>query len=125
MSLLDVSDSVWYTDDGGQTYSPSTAVLSKMDEAQLVENANGTIIANMRHTSSPTTGRAISTSTDGGHSFSNISYDPTLVASVCQATIIRSAQNAMIYFANPAMHHGRSHGVRALRPACLVDHTLS
>ena len=105
------SDSVWYTDDGGKTYTPSATILPKMDEAQLVENSNGTIIANMRHTSSPTTGRAIATSTDGGATFSHITYDPTLVASVCQATIIRSAQNEMVYFANPAMHRGRSHGV--------------
>ena len=117
VSLLDKSDSVWFTDDGGKTYTPSTTLLPKMDEAQLVENTNGTIIANMRHSSSPTTGRAISTSTDGGHSFSKISYDATLVASVCQATMIRSAKNDMIYFANPAMHHGRSHGVRPLPPS--------
>ena len=107
----DVSDSVWYTDDGGKSYAPSATILPKMDEAQLVENSNGTIIANMRHRSSPSTGRAIATSTDGGHTFSKISYDPALVAPVCQATIMRSAKNGMIYFANPAMRTGRTHGV--------------
>ena len=106
-----MSDTVWYTDDGGKSYVPSTAVLPKMDEAQLVQNANGTIIANMRHRSSPTTGRAIATSTDGGTTFSAISYDSTLVASVCQGTIMRSTQNGMVYFANPAIAHGRTHGL--------------
>ena len=37
-----------------------------MDEAQLVENSDGTIIANMRWEGSPTSGRGIATSTDSG-----------------------------------------------------------
>ena len=65
--------------------------------AQLVENLNGTIIANMRHEHSPTMGRGVATSTDGGKSFGPIAYDKQLVASVCQATIIRSAQNGSAY----------------------------
>ena len=80
------------------------------DEAQLVENLNGTIIANMRHKASPTKGRGVATSTDGGTTFSKIDYDSQLVASVCQATIMRSSQNGQIYFANPAVSHGRTHG---------------
>ena len=92
-----VQDSVWFTDDGGKTYTASDTVLDKMDEAQLVENLNGTIIANMRHEHSPTMGRGVATSTDGGKSFGPIAYDKQLVASVCQATIIRSAQNGSAY----------------------------
>lgn len=56
-----VEDAVWFTDDGGDTYSTSTTVLKKMDEAQLVENSDGLIIANMRHAESPKYGRAIAT----------------------------------------------------------------
>jgi len=37
-----------------------------MDEAQLVENSDGTIIANMRWEGSPTSGRGVATSTDSG-----------------------------------------------------------
>lgn len=44
-----VQDTVWFTDDGGSTYITSATVLEKMDEAQLVENADGLVIANMRH----------------------------------------------------------------------------
>ena len=57
-----------------------------MDEAQMVQNAEGTIIANMRHTSSPTLGRGVAMSTDGGATFSNITFDAQLVASVCQVS---------------------------------------
>ena len=31
-----VEDSVWYTDDGGKTYTASQTLLPKMDEAQSV-----------------------------------------------------------------------------------------
>ena len=68
-----------------------------INRAQLVENLNGTIIANMRHAHSPTMGRGVATSIDGGKSFGPIAYDKQLVASVCQATIIRSAQNGSAY----------------------------
>jgi len=105
-----VEDSVWFTDDGGLTYGTSSALLEKMDEAQLVENQDGLLIANMRHHDAPTKGRAIATSTDGGATFSNITYDPTLVSPVCQASIIRSAQNSQIYFANRATTNSRAVG---------------
>lgn len=90
------------------------------DEAQLVENRNGTIVANMRHKASPTKGRGVATSTDGGKTFSDIRFDSQLVASVCQATIMRSSQNGMIYFANPAVSHGRTHGKVRRSPTGLV-----
>jgi len=105
-----VQDTVWYTDDGGATYNTSATVLDGMDEAQLVETRDGTIIANMRHKSSPKVGRAVATSTDSGATFSKITFQKELVASVCQGSIIRSAQNSDIYFSNPAVAHGRTHG---------------
>ena len=45
-----------------------------MDEAQLVQNTNGTIIANMRWRGSPTQGRGVALSTDGGATFSSVRY---------------------------------------------------
>jgi hypothetical protein len=74
----------------------------------------------MRHAASPTKGRGVATSTDGGHTFSKIEYDSQLVASVCQATIMRSSQNGAIYFANPAVSHGRTHGKVRRSPTGLV-----
>lgn len=41
-------DSVWYSDDDGATYHVADATLLKMDEAQLVELSDGTVLANMR-----------------------------------------------------------------------------
>lgn len=74
---------VWYSDDGGKSYQLSETLLEKMDEAQLVEVGGGNVVANMRnnHLSSCDCS-AVATSTDGGKSFGNISYDSTLISPV-------------------------------------------
>ena len=74
---------MWYSDDGGLTYQLSDTVLEKMDEAQLVELADGSVMANMRngHLTSCDC-RAVAISSNGGKSFSNITYDPALISPV-------------------------------------------
>ena len=44
-----VWDSVWFSDDGGDTYTTSSTIFERMDEAHVVENSEGLVIANMRH----------------------------------------------------------------------------
>lgn len=113
-----MEDAVWFTDDGGASYRTSARTLPKMDEAQLVENRNGTIIANMRWKGSPAHGRGIATSTDGGATFSTVAYDAQLRTPVCQATIWQSPQNGDVYYAAPSseldgfpdLDFGRTHG---------------
>lgn len=127
-------DAVWFTDDGGATYRTSKHTLARgpgyaanatcngrkrscgMDEAQLVENRDGRIIANMRWMSSPVHGRGIATSTDSGATFSSITFDSQLRTAVCQASIWQSPQNGDIYYAAPSSEldrtsdFGRTHG---------------
>ena len=80
-------DLVWYSDDVGQTYTLSETMLPKMDEAQLVELSDGHIMANMRnkHLNSCDC-RAIAISSNGGKTFGNITYDPTLISPVMPET---------------------------------------
>lgn len=101
-------DDVWYSDDGGATYTVSKTNLTHMDEAQLVELPDGTIMANMRNNQCKCQGVALSK--DGGASFSDVDYDHTLISPVCDAAIIRG-RNGGIYFANPASTVGRENGV--------------
>lgn len=61
-----VEDFAWFSDDGGTTYTVSTSSLLNMDEPQLVELPNGTVVANMRNRGHS---RGIAHSTDGGQSF--------------------------------------------------------
>ena len=49
-------DMVWYTDDSGKTYRPSNTTISTGGEAQLVQNDQGTVIANIRDPESMTLG---------------------------------------------------------------------
>ena len=74
---------VWYSDDGGKTYSTAQNVLLGMDESALVELSDGSLMANMRnnhHNSCDC--RAVSVSKDGGKTFQNITYDEALISPV-------------------------------------------
>ena len=101
-------DYVFYSDDGGATYSVATPALAKMDEAQLVELSDGTVVANMRndHLNKSCDCRAIAVSKDGGATFGDITYDPALPSPVCQASIM-SFTSKVLLFSNPASKTGR------------------
>ena len=49
-------DAIWYTDDSGRTYKLSNTSISPGGEAQLVQNEQGTVIANIRVPASNTLG---------------------------------------------------------------------
>ena len=77
-----------------------------MDEAQLVELSNGSVVANMRNnhyfkTPNGANYRGFALSNNGGVSFSSAVADyPSLESPVCQATILRG-DDGKVYFANP------------------------
>lgn len=125
-----VHDFVWYSDDGGSTYRvANTSYFDGMDEAQLVEvpaaladslgYPAGTVLANMRnnHLNKTCDCRAVAFSTDGGASFSPVTYDAALISPVCQATIVSGpappssgSSGDALYFANPASTSAREAG---------------
>jgi len=100
-------DCVTYSDDGGLSWRTINQTFPGMDEAALTQLPNGSVQLNMRHTSSPTTGRAVALSSDGGATFGPIRYDPALVSPVCQASIV--SFGGATYFSNPASTSGRKH----------------
>lgn len=104
-------DRVWYSDDGGVTYTLSQTPLPKMDEAQLAELPDGTIYATLRnnHANSTCFCQGVARSTDGGVTFSSVTYDPALITPVCQAALL--AVNDTLYFANPASTTQRVNGI--------------
>eukprot|EP01059_Diplonema_ambulator_P025965 TRINITY_DN43108_c0_g1_i1.p1 TRINITY_DN43108_c0_g1~~TRINITY_DN43108_c0_g1_i1.p1 ORF type:complete len:434 (+),score=98.14 TRINITY_DN43108_c0_g1_i1:41-1303(+) len=102
-------DTVWFSDDGA-AYNQSKVSMAKMDEAQLVELPSGIVLANMRNDHiTPCKCRATAYSTDGGATFSGLSYDPVLTSPVCQATIITTAGGKVV-FANPSSTTSRTNG---------------
>ena len=56
----------------------------------------------MRHHQSNTKGRGIATSTDGGATWSTVSFDSALNTQDCESSIFRSPQNGEIYYSSPA-----------------------
>eukprot|EP00041_Stephanoeca_diplocostata_P011805 m.195141 g.195141 ORF g.195141 m.195141 type:complete len:357 (-) comp18676_c0_seq7:3126-4196(-) len=105
-------DYVSYTDDLGATWHTIAQTFPQMDEAQMTQLPNGSLMVNMRHLSSKTVGRAVSVSNDNGATWGDIIFDKQLVsprigacAQVCQASI--ATINDAVYFSNPATTKGR------------------
>lgn len=107
-----VEDNVFYSDDGGVTFSVAAAgtadVLRYMDEPAIAELPNGTLVLNLRnnHLNATCKCRAVSYSHDGGETWSPLNFDPVLISPVCEASIVRI--NDRLYFSNPASTTSRS-----------------
>jgi sialidase-1 len=106
---------VIYSDDHGKTWHLSdNEVGPGVDESQLVELNDGTLLLNMR--SSRGKGcRAVSKSKDGGKTWSALVDFPALPEPVCQGSVLRYTWadlqgKSRILFANPGNARGRDHG---------------
>jgi sialidase-1 len=100
---------VIYSDDHGRTWQLGGVIRPAVNECQLVELADGTLLMNMRNYDRSQTTRALATSDDGGLTWSAVRHDPALVEPVCQASLVRytteppESQNRLL-FSNPG--HG-------------------
>lgn len=85
---------VWYSDDVGVTWNVSTTPLAQMQECQMVELANGSVVINMRagHMD-PCDCRAVSISHDGGETWSAPWYVHALIEPVCSAGFVNTGDN--------------------------------
>lgn len=94
-----------------------------MDEAQLVELSNGSVVANMRNKHYlKGDARGVARSDDGGASFGPTRADLALISPVCMASVISAADTPVavaapvvkggvpiLYFSNPNTTSGRTH----------------
>jgi hypothetical protein len=111
-----------------------------MDEAQLVELPDGTVMANMRnaHHNATCKCRGVAVSRDQGSSWGGVEYDPTLTSPVCAGTILRG-RDGHIFFVRCSsalrcsFFDRRSHsrmllgfqvvaGVPAYTPECVIQY---
>jgi sialidase-1 len=105
---------VIYSDDCGQTWKLGGSTDWAMNECAVVELADGTLMLNSRSYRGKSR-RGMSLSKDGGATWSSAIDDPTLVESVCQASLIRyswpadSTGKGILLFCNPAVPRGRHH----------------
>lgn len=92
-----------YSDDHGKTWQlGGSTPQDQVNECTVAELPNGKLLLNMRNYDRSKKSRKISWSEDGGLSWSNIQADSALVEPICQASIIYSEENQMLYFLNPA-----------------------
>lgn len=102
-----VADYLTYSDDGGISWRTVGLPFPNMDEATLADLGGGEVLLNMRHQHEATLGRGVSRSTDGGYTWSKVSYDKMLVGPVCQGSLV--AFGGSVFFSNQASATSRSH----------------
>ena len=101
------------SDDGGKTWRHGQPILPDVNECQVVELTEGKLMMNMRNYRGASRGiRGVATSTDGGVTFSKVSYDKALPEPVCQASFLRYSTAGdggrnILLFSNPASKTGR------------------
>lgn len=94
---------VIYSDDHGQTWKLGGVIRPAVNECQVAELVDGTLLINMRNYDRSQTTRALATSVDGGLTWSCPRHDPTLVEPVCQASLLRyTMEPPSLAFSNPA-----------------------
>jgi len=95
------------SDDHGKTWYIGGIIHPKVNECQVVELADGTLMINMRNYDRSKTSRAIATSSDAGITWSKVTHDPALVEPICQASFLRYTLRSehdknRLLFSNPA-----------------------
>jgi len=99
---------VIYSDDHGTTWQVGGAVGDVVDECQVIERHDGSLLLNMRNYDGlQPNRRAVSISTDRGITWSPVTYDAALVEPICQAGLLRFTQTPphqrdRVLFSNPA-----------------------
>lgn len=96
-----------YSDDHGRSWKlGGTTPQDQVNESTVAEITGGKLLLNMRNFGSSRE-RQISTSSDGGQTWSNISPDTTLIEPVCQGNLI-NIKKSRLAFSNPANRSARS-----------------
>lgn len=100
---------VIYSDDNGATWRlGGRTPADKVNECEVVELADGRLLLNMRNYDRARRARAVSTSADGGLTWSALTHDETLIEPICQASVRRHSAAAgggkrnRVLFSNPA-----------------------
>jgi sialidase-1 len=105
---------VIYSDDGGKNWRIGGSAGADTDESAVIERADGSLLLNMRADHNlqgiAKKRRALALSKDRGATWSELTWDETLVEPVCQASLLRyDVRRRMVLFSNPA------HDVKRMR----------
>jgi sialidase-1 len=99
---------VMLSGDHGATWTLGGTISGGTNECQVVERSDGSLLMNLRNYKTSSRERAVSTSGDGGATWSALSHDAALVEPVCQASLFRMpGETSRILFSNPADRKSR------------------
>jgi len=91
----------FYSDDHGKTWSVSPDIdVPSSNEAIGTELPNGDLMLNIREQNGKTKQRLVALSSDGGTSWKETYFDPSLISPVCQSSILlfeQKNQSLLIY----------------------------
>ncbi|MEM8484263.1 MAG: sialidase family protein [Bacteroidota bacterium] len=98
---------VIYSDDNGATWQLGGSTPQHyVNESEVAELEDGSLLLNMRNYAPEERHRKISSSTDGGATWSDLESDTTLVEPICQASLQRyqfaDEGQGVLLFSNPA-----------------------
>jgi sialidase-1 len=102
---------VLLSDNHGKTWRMGQQIKPDCNESQVAELSDGNLIMNMRSYNNKFC-RAISISSDGGETWSEIRHDFQLTESICQASILAYGDykgKVLFLFTNPAVTSDRTH----------------
>ncbi len=101
------------SDDGGQSWryggTAGESAAGHANEVQFVELRDGSVMLNARNQGGGEKLRKTAISRDGGETWSATEHDRALIEPVCQASILRHAENVFL-FTNPASQTARTNG---------------
>jgi sialidase-1 len=112
---------ILYSDDHGKTWQLGGVAGPATNESRVIELADGKLLLNMRvYKGKKEDGRAISTSADGGITWSPVTQDATLQEPVCQGALIPVPElgPSAFLFSNPASTKRENLTVRLTRDDC-------
>ncbi len=104
---------VIYSDDHGETWQlGGTTPQDQVNECTVAELQDGRLMLNMRNYDRSAKTRKITTSEDGGLTWSSIYADKTLIEPICQASLLRYSfaepgDTSRLLFLNPADENER------------------
>lgn len=97
-----------YSDNNGKTWQlGGTTPQDQVNECTVAELPDGKLLLNMRNYDRTQKSRKISFSEDGEKSWSDIKSDPALIEPICQASLLFTEENKMLWFLNPASETNR------------------
>ncbi|MEM1452878.1 MAG: sialidase family protein [Planctomycetota bacterium] len=101
---------VLLSDDHGKTWRiGGVTPRDQLNECQVAELADGSLVLNMRNYDRRTKARAVAVSTNGGTTWGAVRWDEALPEPICQAGLIGvdRGEERRLYFTNPASADAR------------------